>query len=420
MTDCRRRDDCRLCGGRDLSLVLSLTPTPPANAFVPAARLAEHQRAYPLDVFFCRGCAHVQLLDVVDPEVLFRDYVYVSGTSPVFVEHFRRYAADCIARLGLRPGDLVVEIGSNDGTLLKAFRDAGMRVLGIDPARSIAAAATRDGVETWPEFFDPALARRIRETHGPARLVAANNVLAHVDGLGEVVDGVAELLADDGALAFEVSYLLDVYEQTLFDTIYHEHLDYHSVKPLRDFLPRHGLRMFGAERVDTHGGSVRCFAGPAAGPYVTDGSVAALIGEEEVAGLHAEATFHGYAAQIDRARDALAGHLRKRKQQGASIAGYGAPAKATTLMHHFGLGPDTVEFIVDDSPLKQGLYTPGLHVPVVGPDALYGRKPDEVVVLAWNFAAPIMRKHRRYAHEGGTFVVPLPRLSIHDKETIPS
>ncbi len=420
MTGCRRRADCRLCGSTDLGLVLSLTPTPPANAFVAADRSGHAQAAFPLDVFFCRGCGHVQLRDVVDPDELFRDYVYVSGTSPVFVEHFGRFAADCIARIGIGFGDKVVEIGSNDGTLLRFFQEAGAEVLGIDPAREIANAASAAGIETLNEFFSPELAARIRDSRGRAKLIAANNVLAHIDDLAAVIDGVAMLLDDDGALVFEVSYLLDVFEDTLFDTIYHEHLDYHAVEPLAGFMAQHGMRLFRAERVDTHGGSIRCFAGLSDGPHSDDGTVAALIAAEHAAGLHQETALLGFAAQVDAARAALANHLRERKEAGATIAGYGAPAKATTLMHHFGLGSEVIDFIIDDNPLKQGLLSPGLHIPVVASDALYDRRPDDVVVLAWNFAGPIMRNHRAFAEQGGRFIVPLPELGLYDKDTLPA
>jgi hypothetical protein len=420
VTDCRRRADCRLCGSDDLGIALSLTPTPPANAFVPPDRRVVLQSSFPLDVFFCRGCGHIQLLDVVDPEILFRNYVYVSGTSPVFVDHFRRYADDCVTRANIRADDLVVEIGSNDGTLLGFFKQAGACVLGIDPARDIAAAATSAGIETWNDFFSPTLAQRIRDERGPATLIAANNVLAHIDDLASVIDGVALLLDEKGMLAFEVSYFLDVFAKTLFDTIYHEHLDYHTVGPLVPFFAARGLRLFRAERVDTHGGSVRCFVGRANGPHSDDGSVATLIASERAAGLHREQTLRGLAARIDTARDALSGHLRNRKKQGATIVGYGAPAKATTLMHHFGLGPETLDYIIDDNPLKQGLLSPGLHIPVVGSGALYEQPPDDVVILAWNFAEPIMRNHRAFAEAGGRFIVPLPQLELYDKDTLPA
>ncbi len=409
---CRRRPDCRLCGARRLTRVLALTPTPPANAFVPADALQAPQDCFPLDVFFCEDCGHVQLLDVVDPRVLFENYVYVSGTSPVFVRHFEDYARAVLERFRPAAGSLVLDVGSNDGTLLGFFQKGGMKVLGIDPARAIAAAASARGIETWTDFFTPALAARIRTERGPAAVVAANNVFAHVDDLAGVAEGVRALLAPDGVFVFEVSYLADVYEKTLFDTVYHEHLAYHSVAPLVRFFAAHGLELFAAERVDSHGGSLRGFAQVAGGPRAADGSVAALVALEKSLGLDRSATLAAFGRKIDAARESLRALLLGLKTNGKHIAGFGAPAKATTLMYHFGLGPDVIEFIADDSPLKQGLFTPGLHVPVLGADEIYRRRPDYLLILAWNFARPIMAKHARFAAEGGRFIVPLPHVEV--------
>lgn len=408
-----RRADCRLCGGRELRLVLSLTPTPPANAFVPASALGQAQPVFPLDVFLCMTCGHVQLLDVVDPRLLFENYVYVSSTSPTFVRHFEAYAQAVNDRFRPSRQAFVVDVGSNDGTLLKAFKNKDFRVLGVDPARDIAARATAEGIETWPEFFTVDLARRIRSERGPATIVTANNVFAHADDLAEIATGVRLLLAPDGVFVFEVSYLVDVYEKTLFDTIYHEHLAYHAVKPLRRFFAKHGMELFAVERVASHGGSLRGFAKLGGGPWPADGSVEALVALEDRLGLDRVETLAGFAARIDRLKQELRSLLASLKAEGKRIAGFGAPAKATTLMYHFGLGPDVVDFIVDDSPWKQGLFSPGLHIPVVAAEAIYRRRPDYLVVLAWNFAASIMEKHSRYAGEGGHFIIPLPKVEIH-------
>lgn len=414
MTDlCHRRNTCRLCGGTVLTEVLSLAPTPPANAFVPADRLGERQETFPLDLFFCEGCGHVQLLDVVDPRVLFESYVYVSGTSPVFVKHFDDYAAFVVDAYRPDPARLVLDIGSNDGTLLRFFKNRGYTVLGVDPAKDIARQATDSGIETVADFFTPALARHIRAAKGAAGVVTANNVFAHADDLTGMVAGVRELLADDGVFVFEVSYLLDVYTDTLFDTIYHEHVAYHSVKPLKAFFAANGMELIAARRVDSHGGSLRGVAQLAGGRREAEQSVDALIAIEADLGLDTSAALKALGAKIDSVKDRLTTELARIKAQGKTIAGFGAPAKATTLMYHFGIGPDVIDFIVDDSPLKQGLFTPGLHVPVVPSSALYERKPDFVVILAWNFARPIMEKHAAYAEAGGHFIVPLPQVEIY-------
>jgi len=411
---CHRRNTCRLCGGRDLELVLSLAPTPPANAFVTKGELEQRQETFPLDVFFCEECGHVQLLDVVDPSHLFENYVYVSGTSPVFVKHFENYAKAVTGRfLESATGKLVVDIGSNDGTLLAQFKALGMNVLGIDPAKDIAADASARGIETQTAFFTSNLAREIRETRGPAQVICANNVYAHADDLRDITEGIRELLASDGVFVFEVSYLVDVFESTLFDTIYHEHVAYHAVGPLKQFFATNGLELIAAERVGTHGGSLRGFVQLANGPHAVESSVDELISLESSLGLDRPETLREFSAKIDACKQKLTTHLLELKSQGKRIAAFGAPAKATTLMYHFGIGPDVIDFIVDDSPLKQGMFSPGMHIPVLPSQAIYEKKPDAVVILAWNFAEPIMKNHASYRDQGGQFIVPLPEVEVY-------
>ena len=408
----RRRSTCRLCDSRDLERLFTLGETPLANEFVRPEDRDKPQDRFPLTVYLCRTCRHVQLLDVVDPERLFRDYVYVSATSPVFVEHFRRYAQYLLAMTAMRPGSQVVEIGSNDGTLLRFFQQAGMRVLGIDPAREIAAQATAQGIDTRPEFFDLRLAQRLRQEGWRPALIVANNVFAHADDLHGIVEGVRHLLTPDGLFAFEVSYLRDVVENTLFDTIYHEHLSYHTVKPLVGLFARHGMELVEAIRVDSHGGSLRAVAKLAGGPYPKQPGVDQLIAEEARLGLHEPAAYARLFENVQARKRGLTALLQELRRAGKRVAGFGAPAKATTLMFHFGLGPDTLEYIIDDSPWKQGRLSPGHHLPVVPSSHLYAAatRPDYVLILAWNFAEPIMKKHQPFHDAGGRFIVPLPKL----------
>jgi SAM-dependent methyltransferase len=392
--------------------VLGLPATPPANAFVPADKLGDAQRCYPLDVYFCQSCGHLQLLDVVDPEILFRDYVYVSGTSPSFVKHFQIYAEDCIARFTPSLGSMAIDIGSNDGTLLQFFKAAGMSVLGIDPATKIAADATARGLETWPEFLDAGLAARILKEKGRAAIITANNVFAHVDDLAGLTGCIHSLLADDGVFVFEVSYAADVHANVLFDTIYHEHVDYHTVAPLIPFFEKHGLELFSTRRIATHGGSLRGYVQRANGPQKQDGSVAAMVADERARSLDQISGWTEFADRIDRVGRALSSLIADLKKQGKRIAGFGAPAKATTLMYRFGLDGAAVDYIVDDSPLKQGLFTPGKHVPVVAWAHTAQAWPDYMVILAWNFSDAIIANHREYLDKGGHFIVPLPELRI--------
>lgn len=405
-----KRNDCRICGSRSLTKVMSLGSTPPANAFLKKEQISGPEPKFPLDLYLCGECGHLQLLDVVSPELLFGNYVYVSSTSPSFVEHFRHYSADVASAYELKPGQLAVEIGSNDGILLRHFKGLGMNVLGVDPAREIAGEATRSGIETLPEFFSPRLAEKIRRERGAASVVAANNVFAHADDLHGILEGVRILLAPGGIFVFEVSYLADVVEKTLFDTIYHEHLSYHSVRPLEVLFAAHGMELIDVIRVPTHGGSLRGIVQVVGGPHARKPSVAALLEMERKMGLDRPETFERFARNIQALKQQLNSLLRRLRSEGKRIAGFGAPAKLTTLMHHFEIGPDLVEFVVDDSPLKQGLYTPGYHIPVVSAAHLQDHKPDYLLVLAWNFADNIIKNQQAFAAGGGRFIVPLPSL----------
>lgn len=409
MSNYRVRPDCRLCGSSRLQRVVDLGSTPLANEFRDCP--SRGQETFPLFLSQCLGCGHVQLPVVVDPERLFGSYVYVSGTSPVFVEHFRRYAEE-VRRQHANEGDLVVEIGSNDGTMLGFLRDAGCRVLGVDPAREIAAAATKKGIETWARFFSVDVAREIVVGRGHAKVVVANNVFAHADDLHGIVDGIRHVLAEDGVFVFEVSYLPDVLEKTLLDTIYHEHLSYHSLEPLVRFFDGHGMSLVDACWVPTHGGSVRAYAKKGKGRAQSQG-LWRMLAEEGKARLWNDGTFADFCGRIDQRRGELRRLLRGAKMAGKRVAGYGAPAKATTLLYAFDLHHGVLDYVVDDSPLKQGRYLPGTDVPVVSSARLEGDAPDYVVVFAWNFADSIVAKLEPFIAAGGKVVVPLPKVTVY-------
>lgn len=406
------RRTCRLCKSASLGKVLSITPTPPANAFVSENELDREQACYPLELWFCRNCAHVQLLDVVDAEELFSNYVYVSGTSSVFTRHFQNYADNVISYTSPRPGSLIVDLGSNDGTLLGFFKDRAYRVLGVDPARKIAEKASAAGIETIAAFFDSRVAEDIVDQHGKAAIVTANNVFAHIDDLDEVVQGIDLLLGESGFFIFEVSYLLDLYENRYFDMIYHEHLDYHSVKPLENYFRLHAMQLVRVERVPSHGGSIRCYVQKRQAGRSAHESVRLLMELEAKRGLDREETFLTFDEEIREVGETLGREIARIRGEGRTLAAFGAPAKATTLMYHFGISADDVTCIIDDSPVKQGLYSPGLHIPVVSSAVLEESPPDYLLILAWNFAESIMENHRSYLEQGGKFIVPLPELRI--------
>jgi SAM-dependent methyltransferase len=390
---------------------MTLAPTPPANELVREEELGEPQAAIPLTLLLCGRCGHLQLAEIVDPGRLFRDYVYVSGTSPVFVAHFRDYAQAAAARFGLGAGSFVVEVGSNDGTLLKQFQALGVKdVLGVDPAAEIAKAAQAAGVPTLEAFFTMDLARELRATRRPADLVCANNVFAHAENLGDFARAVGALLAPGGVFVFEVSYLADVVEKLLFDTIYHEHTSYHALAPLVRFFEGQGLRLFDAERVSTHGGSIRCFVCLAGARHESTKRLADLLAHERALGLESPDTYRRFKQRIGERGAALRARLAAIRGRGERVAGFGAPAKLTTLMHEFALDRGSIDFIVDDSTWKQGRYTPGTHIPIVPSSELDARRPGFCVVFAWNFADSIVGKHAAYVRDGGHFIVPLPEL----------
>jgi SAM-dependent methyltransferase len=406
-----RRHDCRLCHSTELDLVLKLAPTPLADAYVPLSQAGEKQPVFPLDLFLCRRCGFAQLLDVVQARAIYLDYIYETVSSLGLVEHFDNYAAEVLGRICPPAGGLVVDVGSNDGTLLKGFQKRGMKVLGIDPAREIARRASAAGVETLPEFFTVPLAQRIRRERGPAAVITANNVIANIDNLDDVVAAIRELLAPDGVFVFESYYLGDLVKNMVFDFIYHEHISSFAVKPLELFFRRHGLELVDVLRVPTKGGSLRYTVQIAGGPRKVAPIVLELKELEARQELDRPACFEKFNARIENARQATLTLLHRLKAEGKKIAGYGASATTTTLIYHFDLG-GLLDYIVDDYPAKQGLLSPGLHIPVLPSQAICDRRTDYVVVLAWRYYEPIMRKHPGFAARGGRFVVPMPELKI--------
>jgi len=402
-----------MCGEESLAKVMSLTPTPPGNDFLTKEELGREEPVYPLDLYFCKGCHHVQLGHVVDPQILYqKNYSYVSATSAHFVSHLKKYAADMVERFELQADDLVADIGSNDGTCLSFFKEQGMRVVGVDPATDIAERATENGVETVADFFGYDLAVALREKYGAAKYITSHNACAHIDDLFDVVKGVEHWLAEDGVFVLEVGYLVDVYRNTWFDTIYHEHVDYHTVAPFEKLLARVGMELIAVDRISPQGGSIRVMVQKQGGVIERDKSVDALIALEHELGLDSAEAIHQFDHKIGEVRDKLQKLLVSLKEDGKTIAGFGAPTKATTLMAHFGLDETLLDFIVDDNPLKQGLFTPTTHIPVLSADVLYERKPDYLLILAWNFAEPIMKMHQKYRDEVGQFILPMPNPEI--------
>lgn len=406
---------CRLCGSKNITVVINLTPTPLANDFVKREFLDKPQERFPLNVFLCENCKSLQLQHTVDPGLLFKHYVYVSGTSPSFVNHFKKYADSLMKKFSMGSGNFVVEIGSNDGTLLKCFQEKGIEVLGIDPAIEISAEANKKGIETIPDFFTRDNAEKIKAGRGEADLIIANNVFAHIDDLQNVVEAVKILLKDNGVFVFEVSYFANMYQDCLFDMIYHEHLFYHTIKPLQIFFESNGMKIIDVEKVSTHGGSIRCSTALINSVWEIEKSVAEFINYEKHLGFENLETYINYNENINKIKSDLNSLLKELKDKGKSIAGYGAPAKATTFLYHFEL-ENYLNFIVDDSPWKQNLYSPGLHIPIVNTDYMYKNMPDYILILAWNFSDPIIKNNTEYLNKHGKFIIPLPEIKVVNNE----
>lgn len=403
---------CRFCLGKRLKLVFDLGWQPAANAFLSKKELNSKEHSFPLKVNFCSDCGILQLTHVVLPDYLFRNYVYVSSTSPVFVKHFENYAKEVYENFNLNKDSLVVDIGSNDGILLRPFKKLGVRVLGIDPARKIAEEASKNGLETLPEYFDQKLADYIIKKYSFADAVCANNVFAHVPFIDELVLAIRRLLKPEGILVIEAPYLVDFIQKNLFDTIYHEHVSYLSVKPLVTLFRRFEMSVFDVKKTDSHGGSIRIFVKKNESLRRIEKTVQEFIKKEEILGLRREQTFKNFAKKIYVNKVKLKKLLKDLKSSGKTIIGYGAPAKGNTLLNYFKIGPKILDYIVDDSKYKQGLFTPGMHIPVVELSKIQEVRPDYILILAWNFAQPIMEKLQGYEKYGGKFIIPVPNPAI--------
>jgi hypothetical protein len=408
----QKRASCRACGGSLFRRFLSLGPTPLANSFPKSPDEFADELSFPLDVYFCESCSLVQLLDVIDPELLFRNYIYVTGTSDTITIHNRQYARTIVDLLQLEADDLVIEVASNDGSLLQCFKPFGVRTLGIEPASNIAEIAANEGIETFNEFFSSSLALQVREDYGPAKVVIGNNVLAHVDETQDFLRGFKYLLDEEGLIVAEVPYLRKLLDRLEYDTIYHEHLCYFSVTSLLKLFDAVGLAIIRIDHVPVHGGSLRVYAGRQERYRMHSEGVLQLAEEEKQAGLTAFARYKRFAEDVKKSRREIRDLLESYKSNGKSIAGYGAPAKGNTLLNYCKIDTDFLHYTVDKNAMKVGRYTPGMHIPVLSVSTLLERQPEYLLILAWNFADEIMRQQREYRDRGGNFILPLPEPKV--------
>ena len=402
---------CLGCGNELPEPFLSLGKMPLANAYVRPEKTDSPEPSFPLAVAYCPVCHLVQLTDIVPPEEMFSEYLYFSSFSDSFLAHARGMAHELIKRFHLDTENLVLEIGSNDGYLLQHFHKRGIRSLGVEPAKNIAAEAQRRGIPTLNRFFGTAAVKEILQIFGKADLIIGNNVLAHIPGINEFLLAVKACLRPSGIVVFEFPHLKELLDKTEFDTIYHEHVFYLSVSALIVLAERAGLQLFDVTRHRVHGGTLLVFLQKGQTQPVTS-NVATMVAGEVVAGLTSPERYASFSREVASLKQQLLSMLHGLKASGKRIAGYGAPAKGNILLNYCGIGPDLLEFTVDRSPHKQGLFTPGSRLPIRDPAFLVKEVPDYTLILPWNLAGEIISQQKEYIHKGGSFIIPVPEPMI--------
>ena len=402
---------CRICGQVGLNSILSLGKTPLANALLREDQLGDGENTWPLELAWCPDCSLAQITETVPPEILFREYAYFSSFSDTMVAHAKTIADRLRETRKLGPNSLAVEIASNDGYLLQWYHKAGIPVLGIEPAQNIARVAESErGVRTISEFFGREIAEKLAKSGQRADVIHANNVLAHVADLNGVVAGFAAMLKPDGVVVVEAPYLKDLLDHVEFDTIYHEHLCYFSLTALTRLFQQHGLTIVDVERLKIHGGSLRIFAAHTHSAEVQP-SVLRLLNEESTWVRDAK-SYETFGNRVEALRSDLISLLDSLKADGKRIAVYGASAKGSTLLNYFGIGQKQLDFVVDRSTVKQGLYTPGTRLKICDPSRLVTDQPDYCLLLTWNFADEILKQQTQYRQQGGKFIIPIPEVRV--------
>jgi hypothetical protein len=404
---------CRLCGQALHRTFSDLGMSPLCESYLTVAQCNQMEPFYPLHALVCESCLLVQLGDYVTPDHIFSEYAYFSSYSDSWLQHAKKYTDMIVERLGLRPGDQVVEIASNDGYLLQNFVAKGFKPLGIEPAANVAAVAEKKGVRSRVAFFGEALARTLVAEGVRAKLLLGNNVLAHVPALNDFVAGMKVLLREDGVITMEFPHLLRLMEENQFDTIYHEHFSYFSFLTAEKTFQRHGLVLFDVEEIPTHGGSLRIYARHAedTGKSVT-ARAAALRRREQELGFERLETYAVFEERVKETKRKLLEFLIQTKRAGKSVAGYGAPGKGNTLLNYCGIRTDFIDYTVDRNPYKHGKFLPGTHIPIFPPEEILRTKPDFVLILPWNLKDEIVKQLAYIREWGGKFVVPIPEVTV--------
>ena len=403
---------CRFCRAELIETFVDLGASPLSNAYRKAEDLEKAEPFYPLHAYVCSRCLLVQLQEFESPQEIFGDYAYFSSYSQTWLDHCQAYTRAVTARFAFAPGASIVELASNDGYLLQYFRDEGFDVLGVEPAANVAEVAIKKGIPTEVMFFGSASARDLVARGRTADLLIGNNVLAHVPDLNDFVTGMRIILADDGVITMEFPHLLRLIERNQFDTIYHEHFSYFSFLAAEKVFAAHGLRLFDVEELATHGGSIRIYGCHAGSDRADEARVGQMRALEADAGLDRIETYRGFDLKVQAVKRDLLAFLIEAKRAGKTVVGYGAPAKGNTLLNYCGIRRDLLDFTVDRSPHKQGLFLPGTHIPIHAPERIMECRPDYVLILPWNIKDEIMDQMAAIRDWGGRFVVPIPTLEV--------
>lgn len=400
---------CIVCAAALPEPFLDLGRTALANKFLLPEEASADEPAYPLRLVLCGTCGHIQLADPVPPPAMFDDYLYVSSASDTLKQHLHGLARTITERRNLQEGDLVIDIGANDGTLLEGYAGTGVRRLGVDPAQNLADLVADKGIDRYVGYFNAETAQEIKERWGTAAVITATNTFPHIPRLHDFMRGIESVLAPGGAFIIEAHYVVDILDSLAFDTVYHEHVSFWTLGPMQRLFAEHGLQAVSAERLPIHHGQLRVTV-QRIGEGEPDGSVQAVLDQERERGANDAATWDAFATRVRALKDDLRKTLAEIRAGGGRVAAYGAPAKGSTLLEYFELGTEDIDWIADRSPLKQGRVTPGSHIPIVAPDRILSEQPEALVLLAWNFADEVMRQQAEYVERGGRFIIPVPEV----------